>query len=70
MTVVEKNDGSYLSAGEVSFLPGSFIDFISILFFVYAFVCFKAPLPMVFGFFAVVFCILSCVWFYVLRQYW
>ena len=40
MTVVEKNDGSYLSAGEVSFQPGSFIDFyfISILFFVYAFV--------------------------------
>ncbi|CAB4023719.1 GPR107-like [Paramuricea clavata] len=45
LTVVEKNDGSYLSAGE-------------------------APLPMVFGFFAVVFCILSCIWFYVLRQYW
>ncbi|XP_046844508.1 protein GPR107-like [Xenia sp. Carnegie-2017] len=45
VTVVEKNDGSFLSAGE-------------------------APLPMVLGFFAVVFWILSCVWFYVLRQYW
>ncbi|XP_028410942.1 protein GPR107-like isoform X2 [Dendronephthya gigantea] len=45
ITVVEENDGNYLSAGD-------------------------APLPMVFGFFAVVFSILSCIWFYILRQYW